>query len=82
MLWTCRTQGTPTPIPSAMPKRAFSTASKSRLRNKTPAAAGEDARGKRNLECFGLFDVYQGKGIEKENKSLAYTFVYRSEKRP
>ncbi len=32
----------------------------------------------KNLECFGLFDVYQGKGIEKGRKSLAYTFVYRS----
>ena len=34
----------------------------------------------KNLECFGLFDVYQGKGIEKWKKSLAYTFVYRSAK--
>ncbi len=34
----------------------------------------------KNLECFGLFDVYQGKGIEKGKKSLAYTFVYRSAK--
>jgi phenylalanyl-tRNA synthetase beta chain len=33
-----------------------------------------------NLESFGLFDVYQGKGIEKGKKSLAYTFVYRSDK--
>ncbi|VGO22502.1 phenylalanine--tRNA ligase subunit beta [Pontiella sulfatireligans] len=32
----------------------------------------------KDLECFGLFDVYQGKGIEKGKKSLAYTFVYRS----
>jgi len=34
----------------------------------------------KDLECFGLFDVYQGKGIEKGKKSLAYTFVYRSVK--
>ena len=34
----------------------------------------------KNLECFGLFDVYQGKGIAKGKKSLAYTFVYRSAK--
>ncbi len=34
----------------------------------------------KNLERFGLFDVYQGKGIEPGRKSLAYTFVYRSEK--
>jgi len=34
----------------------------------------------KNLERFGLFDVYQGKGIEKGKKSLAYTFVYRSAK--
>lgn len=34
----------------------------------------------KDLECFGLFDVYQGKGIEKGKKSLAYTFVYRSAK--
>ncbi len=34
----------------------------------------------KNLECFGLFDVYQGKGIEKGKKSLAYTFTYRSAK--
>ena len=34
----------------------------------------------KDLECFGLFDVYQGKGIEKGKKSLAYTFVYRSSK--
>jgi len=34
----------------------------------------------KNLESFGLFDVYQGKGIEKGKKSLAYTFVYRSAK--
>ncbi|MEA2069237.1 MAG: hypothetical protein U9P12_08555, partial [Verrucomicrobiota bacterium] len=34
----------------------------------------------KDLECFGLFDVYQGKGIEKGRKSLAYTFVYRSAK--
>ncbi|VGO16746.1 Phenylalanine--tRNA ligase beta subunit [Pontiella desulfatans] len=33
-----------------------------------------------NLECFGLFDFYQGKGIESGKKSLAYTFVYRSAK--
>jgi phenylalanyl-tRNA synthetase beta chain len=32
----------------------------------------------KDLESFGLFDVYQGKGIEKGRKSLAYTFVYRS----
>jgi phenylalanyl-tRNA synthetase beta chain len=32
----------------------------------------------KDLESFGLFDVYQGKGIEKGKKSLAYTFVYRS----
>ncbi len=34
----------------------------------------------KDLESFGLFDVYQGKGIEKSKKSLAYTFVYRSSK--
>ncbi|MEN7973132.1 MAG: phenylalanine--tRNA ligase subunit beta [Verrucomicrobiota bacterium] len=34
----------------------------------------------KNLESFGLFDIYQGKGIEKGKKSLAYTFVYRSAK--
>ncbi len=34
----------------------------------------------KDLECFGLFDIYQGKGIEKGKKSLAYTFVYRSAK--
>jgi phenylalanyl-tRNA synthetase beta chain len=34
----------------------------------------------KDLECFALFDVYQGKGIEKGKKSLAYTFVYRSAK--
>ena len=34
----------------------------------------------KNLECFGLFDIYQGKGIEKGKKSMAYTFVYRSAK--
>ena len=34
----------------------------------------------KDLECFGLFDVYQGKGVEKGKKSLAYTFVYRSAK--
>jgi len=34
----------------------------------------------KNLESFGLFDVYQGKGIEKGKKSLAYTFTYRSVK--
>lgn len=32
----------------------------------------------KDLESFGLFDVYQGKGIEKGKKSLAYTFTYRS----
>jgi len=32
----------------------------------------------RDLESFGLFDIYQGKGIEKGKKSLAYNFVYRS----
>ena len=32
----------------------------------------------KDLESFGLFDVYQGKGIEKGKKSLAYTFIYRS----
>ncbi|MBN2163670.1 MAG: phenylalanine--tRNA ligase subunit beta [Pontiellaceae bacterium] len=32
----------------------------------------------KDLESFGLFDVYQGKGIEKGKKSLAYNFVYRS----
>ena len=31
-----------------------------------------------DLENFGLFDVYQGKGIEQGRKSLAYNFVYRS----
>ena len=34
----------------------------------------------KDLESFGLFDIYQGKGIEKGKKSLAYTFVYRSAK--
>ena len=34
----------------------------------------------KDLESFGLFDVYQGKSIEKGNKSLAYQFVYRSAK--
>jgi phenylalanyl-tRNA synthetase beta chain len=34
----------------------------------------------KDLESFGLFDVYQGKGIEKGKKSLAYTFIYRSAK--
>jgi phenylalanyl-tRNA synthetase beta chain len=34
----------------------------------------------KDLESFGLFDVYQGKGIDKGKKSLAYTFVYRSVK--
>lgn len=34
----------------------------------------------KDLERFGLFDVYQGKGMEKGKKSLAYTFVYRSPK--
>jgi len=34
----------------------------------------------KDLERFGLFDVYQGKGIEKGKKSLAYSFVYRSAK--
>ncbi len=34
----------------------------------------------KDLESFGLFDVYQGKGVEKGKKSLAYTFVYRSAK--
>ena len=34
----------------------------------------------KDLESFGLFDVYQGKGVEKGKKSLAYTFTYRSAK--
>ncbi len=34
----------------------------------------------KDLESFGLFDIYQGKGIEKGRKSLAYNFVYRSAK--
>lgn len=34
----------------------------------------------KDLESYGLFDIYQGKGIEKGKKSLAYTFVYRSAK--
>ncbi|HSR88552.1 MAG TPA: phenylalanine--tRNA ligase subunit beta [Pontiella sp.] len=34
----------------------------------------------RDLESFGLFDIYQGKGIEKGKKSLAYNFIYRSAK--
>ena len=34
----------------------------------------------KDLESFGLFDVYQGKGVEKGKKSLAYSFVYRSAK--
>jgi phenylalanyl-tRNA synthetase beta chain len=34
----------------------------------------------KDLESFGLFDIYQGKGIEKGRKSMAYTFVYRSPK--
>jgi len=32
----------------------------------------------KNLERFELFDIYEGKGIEKGKKSLAYSFVYRS----
>ncbi len=32
----------------------------------------------KDLESFGLFDIYQGKGIEKGKKSLAYNFIYRS----
>ena len=32
----------------------------------------------KDLESFGLFDIYQGKGIEKGKKSLAYNLVYRS----
>ena len=32
----------------------------------------------KDLESFGLFDVYQGKSIPQGNKSLAYQFVYRS----
>ncbi|MBN2704090.1 MAG: phenylalanine--tRNA ligase subunit beta [Pontiellaceae bacterium] len=32
----------------------------------------------KDLESFGLFDIYQGKGIEQGRKSLAYNFVYRS----
>jgi phenylalanyl-tRNA synthetase beta chain len=31
-----------------------------------------------DLESFGLFDIYRGKGIEKGKKSMAYNFVYRS----
>lgn len=34
----------------------------------------------KDLENFGLFDIYQGKGIEKGKKSLAYNFIYRSAK--
>jgi phenylalanyl-tRNA synthetase beta chain len=34
----------------------------------------------KDLESFGLFDVYQGRGIEKGKKSMAYTFTYRSAK--
>ncbi len=34
----------------------------------------------KDLESFVLFDVYKGKGIEKGKKSLAYNFVYRSDK--
>jgi phenylalanyl-tRNA synthetase beta chain len=34
----------------------------------------------KDLERFALFDVYQGKGIEKGKKSLAYSFTYRSSK--
>jgi phenylalanyl-tRNA synthetase beta chain len=34
----------------------------------------------KDLESYGLFDVYKGKGIEKGKKSLAYSFVYRSAK--
>lgn len=34
----------------------------------------------KDLESYGLFDIYQGKGIEKGKKSLAYTFIYRSAK--
>ncbi|WP_372808868.1 phenylalanine--tRNA ligase subunit beta [Pontiella sp.] len=33
-----------------------------------------------NLESFGPFDVYRGKGVETGKKSLAYSFVYRSAK--
>ncbi len=32
----------------------------------------------KDLESFGLFDIYQGKGVEKGKKSLAYNFIYRS----
>jgi phenylalanyl-tRNA synthetase beta chain len=32
----------------------------------------------KDLESFGLFDIYEGKGIEKGRKSLAYSFIYRS----
>ncbi|MBC8457130.1 MAG: phenylalanine--tRNA ligase subunit beta, partial [Deltaproteobacteria bacterium] len=32
----------------------------------------------KDLESFGLFDIYRGKGIEKGKKSMAYNFVYRS----
>lgn len=32
----------------------------------------------KHLEHVGLFDIYQGKGVEKGKKSLAYTFIYRS----
>ena len=34
----------------------------------------------KDLESFGLFDIYQGKGVEAGKKSLAYTFTYRSAK--
>jgi len=32
----------------------------------------------KDLESYGLFDIYQGKGIEQGKKSLAYNFIYRS----
>lgn len=34
----------------------------------------------KDMERFELFDIYQGKGIEKGKKSLAYSFTYRSDK--
>ena len=34
--------------------------------------------GPNDLESFGLFDIYQGKGIGQGKKSMAYNFVYRS----
>lgn len=36
---------------------------------------------KRNLQSFRLFDLYQGDGIAPDKQSMAYTFVFQSNKR-